>query len=95
MGKVIKQIRGRKIIAGGERHRGWLPPGAAVPQSTPVQQYLLDFIIEEEGNGFLLISKTSDGEDIKDTWHPSVEKAVAQAQFQFGIKPEEWQDSAS
>jgi len=31
-----------------------------------------------------------EGTELTDTWHESIGDAFAQAEFEFGIKPEEW-----
>ena len=82
--------RANKTI-GLQDHRGWLPPGAATPEPTPAYDLLLE--IADDGDGsYYLFSQRSDGEFRTDTWHQSLEEALAQALAQFGVQADEWSE---
>lgn len=44
--------------------------------------------------GYYLFHITSDGQN-SDTYHSSMQEALEQAEFEFGVKPEEWIDVAA
>lgn len=75
---------------GGEEHTGWLPPGAATPLPTPRELVTLDFEIQEDDGGYLLIWQGAEQRHCGDTWHASVRDALAQATLWFGLDPQEW-----
>jgi hypothetical protein len=82
---------------GGEPHTGWLPPGAAVPPDTPVVDLALDLSIIEEGPGSYLLEwhpstpGLGSGQPYEsDSWHPSIEEALKQAELWFGIPADGW-----
>ena len=87
---VVKRITGMPFQFGGEKHSGWLPPNAAVPKPTPIQDVLLDVEIQFDGHGFLLCYSTQDGVISGDTWHESLSDAEQAAKEQFGIQASQW-----
>lgn len=56
-----------------------LPP----PVELKVVQYTDDC-------GFYLFYCDETGNEQADTWHESLEQALDQAEFEFGVKPREW-----
>lgn len=48
-------------------------------------------LIEQQEDGVLLLYCDRGG-PMTDTWHSTVEDAMAQAEFEFGIHSEEWAD---
>jgi hypothetical protein len=88
--KILKRARKADGL-GGEPHGGWLPPGAASPEPTPVRDLLLEIGSDGEG-GYYLLSQAADGGTRADTWHESVDEAIAQAREQFGIRADAWHD---
>lgn len=74
---------------GGKEHVGWLPADAAKPLPTPVVEVDMDLLIEGDEHGALLYWRGSDGSR-SDTWRESVQGAIEQAEFQWGVKPAEW-----
>ena len=90
---IVKEIRGLKQRFGGPGQAGWLPPEATVPQAA---ETTIDLQILEEKDGFFLVSDSSHVHfSAGDTWHPTLEEAMAQAEHQFGVKPSEWKSPAS
>ena len=49
----------------------------------------LEIATGEGDSGFFLLHLYSDGRG-NDTWHPSLEEAFEQAEFEFGVKEGEW-----
>ena len=93
--KAIKHIRAREVQRGGESHEGWLPPGAAVPPPTPRRTVAVDLqILAAGGSSFILEWHGPAPEWSGDTWHFTLDDALAQAESSFGIRLEEWRDGA-
>ncbi len=57
-----------------------LPP----PVSLQIAQY-------PDDAGYYLFYLDGDGEVQADTYHDSVEDALDQAEFEFGVRPDEWE----
>ena len=87
---VIKRVSGLPHRFGGVEHSGWLPPGAAIPRPTPIEDVVLDVHIEDIGAGFLLIWESRDGSKFADTWHQSLEHAEEYAKVELGIERDQW-----
>lgn len=43
-------------------------------------------------SGYYLIHFDGQGGEISDTYHEAIEDAMKQAEWEFGVKPEEWQE---
>jgi hypothetical protein len=74
---------------GGEEHRGWLPEGASPPLPTPEREVVVDFLIEGDDDGAMLYWHGNDGSKW-DYWRESVDGALSQAEFSWGITRDEW-----
>lgn len=59
---------------------GELVPGAA---SLAIARY-------SDGDGYYLLHFNADGEEIADSFHETLEDALKQAEFEFGVSGEEW-----
>ena len=90
MATIRLVIRDRPMHLGGKEHVGWLPAEAAKPLPTPRVELHVDFLIEGDDQGAQLYWHGSDGSRL-DYWRESVQGAVEQAEFSWGIKPTEWQ----
>ena len=44
----------------------------------------------EAGGGFYLFYCNDEGRELTDTLHGSVDEAMAQAEFEFGVRRSEW-----
>ena len=66
---------------------GWRLAGSA-PYVMQTQSLTLE--IHHSDDGFFLYSFPSDGGAPADTWHPSLDEALAQAQSEFGVEPSDW-----
>jgi hypothetical protein len=51
--------------------------------------------IEERDGAFYLFYFDSNGNRLTDTWHETVERAKAQARFEFEIEEHDWNDVRS
>ena len=49
-------------------------------------------IVENPGDGYLIFYCDKTGEEMNDTWAQTIEAAMAQAEWEFSIKPKEWED---
>jgi hypothetical protein len=45
-------------------------------------------------SGFYLLYIDGNGAEMTDTWHESLERAMDQANFEFGLLPNEWEQVA-
>ena len=88
----LKRIEGHPARFGGECHSGWLPEGAATPQPTAAESVALDLTISSDGHGYLLEWRDANGIYQGDTWHQTLEDALEQARYSFGIAPLDWND---
>ena len=90
---IVREIRGLKRSFGGPNQAGWLAPEAVPPYA---QETTINLQIEQNDDGFFLISESSHPHfSSGDTWHKTLDDAVAQAEFQFGVKPSEWKSPAN
>ena len=59
--------------------------------SPPAELKIIQF---SDDPGFYLLYCDDAGVEITDTYHETVEEAKAQAEFEFNVKPEEWEPGA-
>ncbi len=69
----------------------YLPRDSANPYPDFVS---LEIARYEDAPGYYLFHITSDGQN-SDTYHSSMQEALEHAEFEFGVKPEEWIDVAA
>jgi hypothetical protein len=86
---TVKQVN-LPFRFGGEEHVGWLPPGAAKPLPTPVQDVLLTVEIQSDLCGFFLCWYCDERARCGDSWHRTLAEAEHAAHKQFGIEPAQW-----
>ena len=82
---VIKRFVGLPFRFGGTEHSGWLPPGAAKPLPTPIEDVVLDVEIEAIEGGFILFWESRDGSTFADSWYQTLEHAEEAARHELGI----------
>jgi hypothetical protein len=89
---IVRQLLQRKIRFGGEKHSGWLPPGAATPLPIPIEEAVVDFeiISDDRGDGCVLQWVSRNTLHHGDIWRESLEGEIGQARNDFGIDPHEW-----
>jgi hypothetical protein len=87
---VLKCITGLPFRFGGEEHSGWLPPGAAKPLPTPIEDVVLDVEIQSDPSGFLLCWNSRDGKRCGDNWFQTLTEAENAGRDYFGIEPNQW-----
>jgi hypothetical protein len=90
--RVVKQIGRHRVTFGGEAHSGWLPRGAAEPKRTLTKTVEVNLVILDDGAGYLLEWVGPTAEYSGDTWHETVEEAVAHAESALGVPPQLWSD---
>jgi hypothetical protein len=88
--RLLKKAKCTLTLGGPDS--GWLPNGAA-PYSTNEQKLLLE--IRSSADGYFLVSTPEAGGASADTWHRSLEEAMSQAEYQFGVPASAWQEVAA
>jgi hypothetical protein len=91
---IVKQVFGHQVTFGGERHSGWLPQGAAMPNPTPTRDVALNITIESDGAGYLLCWASSDHAVAGDLWYQMLADAEQAAIENFGVAADQWQTVA-
>jgi hypothetical protein len=51
--------------------------------------------IPQDRNGYYLLYLDENGFEMNDTWHESIDRAMDQANYEFGLLPSEWERIAS
>ena len=95
---VVGAIQGLTLRLTGEKYTGWLPRGAVAPPGTDTKDVVLDLEIrrlDAPDAGFLLVSASDDLEFCGDSWHESLELALQQAEFAYGVRRSEWRFASS
>jgi hypothetical protein len=85
----VKRITGLPVRFGGIEHSGWLPPGAAEPAVTPMEEVIVDLEIVVDGSAYLLCWSSQDGQE-GDSMYDSVEEAEKAAEEYFGATRPMW-----
>jgi hypothetical protein len=85
---ALLSVTRRSVRIAGEPNSGW---SAADPDDLNAVDVEFSFCITSDGNAnYLLLYESSDKRYCADTWHPTVDEAIAVAQQSFGIEPDEW-----
>jgi hypothetical protein len=85
---AIASIPRRTVRIAGEPNSGW---SGADPDDLNAVEVEFSFKVTSDGNrNYLLIYQSIDGMYAADTWHESVEEALASARDSFGIEEDEW-----
>lgn len=79
---------GRTRHTQGEWSAEGLVRGAELP--TPRELVIAQLLPDE---GYYLLYLDGEGNEITDTYHESLEQALAQAKWEFGVEIDEWQES--
>ena len=83
---ILKHVvLGSKHVATGQTRHYLGTEILPLPSELSIAQYPGD-------SGFYLLYFDSSGKELTDTYHDSVENAMAQADFEFQVKPSDWQD---
>lgn len=80
---AVKQSTGKTKQAVAEFVQGKPVPVKSLPVPAWVE-------ISEEDGSFYLLHFDAEGTCFADTWHPTLEDAKRQAEFEFGISAAEW-----
>jgi hypothetical protein len=79
---VVRNVTGKTVHLRGERVVDGIG-ASTLPAPTSVE------VVEQDG-AFYLLRLDDDGKCIADTWHETVAAAKAQANFEYGIREEDW-----
>jgi hypothetical protein len=79
------KLQGHHTPAGKTKHYYGLE---RVPVPLPVSLAISKY---EGDDGFYLLYLDDNGNDLTDTYHLSIDKALLQAEWEFGVKSDEWQ----
>lgn len=71
---------------GSTKHTVWdATTSTAVPIARPVAVEIIEIKV-----GALLLRLDIRGDCLADTWHEDVEAAKRQAEFEYGVRPDDW-----
>ena len=85
---AITSIPKRIVRIAGEPNKGW---SGADPDDLNAVEVEFSFKVTSDGNrNYLLVYQSIDGKFAADTWHETVEEALACARDSFGIEEDEW-----
>jgi hypothetical protein len=100
MSDWIKRVVGIPVRFGGVEHSGWLPPGAAKPLPTPIEDLVIDVEIiptdpasPDSSDDCLLCYYSRDGKYSADWWFETLADAEIAAQEMFGIEVDSWESA--
>ncbi len=86
--RILKRVELSAHHFPKSRTRHYLPTDSANPYPVFVSLEIAQY---EGSTEYYLFHITADGENT-DTWHASLEDAMDQANFEFGVTQEEWSD---
>lgn len=76
------------VPTGKTRHYAGTPDNR-VELRTPQQLMIVQ--IPPKNQGYYLLYLDDKGDELTDTYHDSLEEALAQAKWEFNVDPDEWQ----
>lgn len=86
--KSFAAIARRAVRILGHPNSGWSPADLDDDNALELE---FRFEITDDGNkNFLLVYQSLDGRYAADSWHETIEEALACAEESFGIAPSEW-----
>ena len=86
--KSYATIARRAVRILGHPNSGWSPADLDDDNALELE---FRFEITDDGNkNFLLVYQSLDGRYAADSWHETVEEALACAEESYGITPSEW-----
>ncbi len=88
--RILKRLDLQPRHSSKSEARHYLPSDQANPYPHFVS---LEIAKYDNDGGYYLFHITEDGEN-SDTYHSSMQEAMEHAEFEFGVKPEEWIDVA-
>ncbi len=89
--RVLKRLDLHSHHSAQSKTRHYLPRDQANPYPHFVA---LEIAKYDNDGGYYLFHITDEG-DNSDTYHSSMQEAMEQAEFEFGVAPEEWMDVAA
>jgi hypothetical protein len=86
--RIYASIECRRVRIVGRPHSVWRAGSEFDPEA---QETFFRFVVTDDGgDNFLLVCESLDGSYCADTWHATFADAVATAEAQFGVRPDEW-----
>lgn len=92
MYRVLKRVINCPLQFGGVEHTGWLPPGAATPLPTPIENVSLDIEVGTDGHGYFLAWTSADSRYCNDNWYETLAGAEEAAIDLFCIEADDWRE---
>lgn len=91
---VIKFARVKLIGEPRVRHYLGMPPMSddEPDNRVPLPVASMILLVEDDGDGTYLYRLNEDKEAITDTWHMTVEDAESQAEFEYGVTHQQWEE---
>lgn len=86
--KLVLKAEVRRVTGKTKHAIGTLVDGNPVPVAQLTQPAWVG--ISPEDNGYYLLHFDAEGLCLTDTWHESLERAKAQARFEFEIEERDW-----
>jgi hypothetical protein len=84
----IASVSKRLVRIAGEPNSGW---SAADPDDLNAAELEFNFFVTSDGgSNYLLVYRSVDARYSADTWHETIEDAMACANEAFGIEFDEW-----
>ena len=86
--KVFASVPSRLVTIAGQPNSGWSSADEGTPGS-----FELEFrfqVTDDGGENYLLVYSSLDGRYAADSWHATLQEALAVAEEQFGIEAREW-----
>ena len=86
--KTFAHIPSRLVTIAGHPNSGWSSADEGTPGSFELE---FSFQVTDDGGGnYLLVYASLDGRYAADTWHETLDSALAEAEEQFSIERSEW-----
>ncbi len=88
---IVAEVRGWRVVVGGEARPGGLTGHAAVPPRTPKREVVVDARIEYEDGDYHLTWMSPDRSERDTSSHETLSDAKAEAELELGIPLSAWQ----
>jgi hypothetical protein len=86
-------VASHTLAIDGYPNSGWRSVGRDTPGARLIE---FTFSIQDDGNGnYLLVYSSLDGVFAADTWHETLDEAVAMAEAELGVERGEWTATSS
>jgi len=86
---MLKKIKRVYLTLLHERTGKTIHYNAGLKVDKPTQLIIAKY---EDCSGYYLLHIDKEGKEMTDTYHETIEDALEQADFEFGVQPEEWEE---